>query len=109
MPALYLALAISFEVIGTIALKWSANTNIAWYGALTVIAYCLSFFCLWLSLKSLPLSMTYAIWSGIGIALTATAGVFIFQEKVDSIGILGIILIILGIVLINGFSKMGGH
>ena len=109
MPVVYLALAITFEVIGTIALKWSANTNIAWYGAVTVIAYCLSFFCLWLSLKSLPLSLTYATWSGVGIALTAIAGVFLFQEKIDLVGLLGVSLIIIGIVLINGFSTMSGH
>lgn len=109
MPAVYLALAIVFEVIGTIALKWSANTNIAWYGALTVIAYCLSFFCLWLSLKTLPLSLTYATWSGVGIALTAIAGVFLFQEKIDVIGLIGISMIVIGIILINVFSTMNAH
>ena len=109
MPVVYLALAIVFEVIGTIALKWSANTNIAWYGALTAFAYCLSFFCLWLALKNLPLSLTYATWSGVGIAFTAIAGVFLFQEKLDVPGLMGLGLIICGIVLIHGFSTMNSH
>ena len=109
MASLFLAAAIFFEVIGTIALKWSAETNTLWAGGITLMAYCLSFYCLWLCLKTYPLSLAYATWSGVGIALTALAGVLFFHEKVDLPGLIGLSLIIIGIVLINGVSTMGGH
>ena len=109
MAGLYLAFAIFFEVIGTIALKASAEANVLWLGALTAGAYILSFSLLWLSLKSLPLSLAYATWSGVGIALTALAGVLFFQEKIDLTGLIGLSFIIIGIVLLNGFSTMSGH
>ena len=109
MPYLYLASAIIFEIIGTLALKWSATTENNLYGAITVIAYCLSFFFLWLALKYLPLALSYATWSGVGIAATCLFGVFIFAEKIDLIGLVGITFIITGIVLINVYSSMSEH
>lgn len=109
MPYLYLASAILFEIIGTLALKWSATTNNHLFGAVTFISYCLSFFCLWLALKYLPLALSYATWSGIGIAATCVLGVYFFAEKIDLIGLIGITFIITGIVLINFYSSMSGH
>lgn len=109
MSYLYLASAIIFEIIGTLALKWSATTENHIYSAVTVTAYCLSFFFLWLALKNLPLALSYATWSGIGIAATCLLGVFIFAEKIDLIGIVGISFIITGIVLINVYSSMSEH
>ncbi|GJM02196.1 MAG: multidrug transporter [Rhodomicrobium sp.] len=106
MPALYLTAAILFEVIGTIALKHSATTNSIWYGALTAISYVFAFLLLWLALRNLALGPVYATWSGVGIALTAIAGVLFFNEKIDLIGLLGIGFIIVGIILLNVFSNM---
>ena len=109
MHSIYLAAAIILEVIGTIALKSSASGGSAWYGIITVAAYCASFFFLWLCLERYPLSLAYATWSGVGVAMTAIAGIILFAEKIDSIGIIGLIMIIAGIVLINGFSSMNPH
>jgi len=109
MPYLCLSAAILFEIIGTIALKWSATTEAQWYSAVTFVSYCLSFYFLWLALKTLPLAMSYATWSGVGIAATCLLGVFIFSEKVDLVGLLGISLIITGIILINVYSSMSGQ
>lgn len=53
--------------------------------------------------------MAYAIWSGVGLVLTAIVGVLVFGEKVDFWGILSIGLILAGVVLMNTLSKMGGH
>lgn len=58
---------------------------------------------------SIPLGMAYAIWSGVGLVLTAIVGVLVFGEKVDFWGILSIGLILAGVVLMNTLSKMGGH
>lgn len=108
MPVLYLTAAILFEVIGTIALKHSATTNSIWYGAITAISYVCAFLLLWLALKSLALGPVYATWSGVGIALTAIAGIFLFNEKIDLIGLIGIGFIVIGILLLNVFSSMNG-
>lgn len=105
MPMLYLAAAILFEVIGTIALKMSATGSTLWYGALTVLSYLIAFLLLWAALRTLPLGPVYATWSGIGITLTALAGVFIFKESLDITGLIGMALIVIGILLLNIFSS----
>lgn len=109
MPHLYLAFAIIFEVLGTITLKWSATTGQNIYGAITVAAYAISFYLLWICLKHMPLGLAYATWSGVGIAMTSLIGVLFFYEKIDLIGIIGLIFILIGIVLINIFSTMAHH
>jgi len=105
MPTLYLASAILFEIIGTITMKWSANNPSGWAIALIAISYCLSFILLWMSLKTLPLSLAYATWSGVGIAATAIAGIFLFHERIDWAGFVGIGFIIIGILLLNVVSQ----
>lgn len=112
MPALYLTAAILFEVIGTIALKHSALTGSAWYGAITVASYILAFILLWASLKTIPLGIAYAAWAGVGIALTAVAGVVLFKERMDLAGLAGlagISLIVIGILLLSFVSSMSSH
>ena len=109
MSLLYLALAILFEIIGTIALKQSAATTVQSYITITIASYIISFYCLWLSLKTLPLSLAYATWCGVGIALATIAGVFIFKEKVDTTGYIGLSFIIIGIVLLNGLSSLNSN
>ena len=109
MHTIYLVAAIILEVIGTIALKWSATEGSAWYGLITVGAYFAAFFFLWLCLERYPLSIAYATWAGVGVALTAIAGIILFSEKIDITGTIGLSLIIAGIVLINAFSSLGSH
>lgn len=109
MPALYLTAAILFEVIGTIALKHSALTGSAWCGAITVASYILAFILLWASLKTIPLGIAYAAWAGVGIALTAVAGVVLFKERMDLAGLAGISLIVIGILLLSFVSSMSSH
>ena len=109
MASVYLALAICFEVLGTIALKGSAQSSDFSLLLITIVSYILTYFLFFLSLQGLPLNTAYATWSAIGIALTALAGVHFFQEKIDLVGLLGLGFIIIGVVLINGFSSMGEH
>ena len=109
MSVLYLSLAIIFEVIGTIAMKQSAITENTPLIGLTIVAYLAAFLCLWLCLKTMPLSLAYATWCGFGIAITTIAGLYLFNEKIDWIGYLGLTAIILGIVLIYGFSSLNSQ
>lgn len=109
MPYLYLTFAILCEVIGTITLKWSTTNPSLSTTIFVTLSYCLSFFLLWLSLKSLPLGLAYATWSGFGIAATAIAGIILFHEKIDFPAILGLIFIVIGIILLNLVSSMSNH
>ena len=60
-------------------------------------------------LQYLPLGITYAMWSGLGICLTVFLGWALFRQGVDLPALIGLALIIAGIVVINVFSKTATH
>lgn len=105
----YLALAIVAEVIATSALK-AANGFSQMVPSLVVIAgYGTAFYCLGLALRSVPLGVAYAIWSGAGTALIALIGVVLYKQKLDPAAMLGIGLIVVGVLVLNLFSKSAAH
>lgn len=59
--------------------------------------------------KLIPLGIAYAIWSGLGIVLVSVAAIFIYQQKLDLPAIIGMLLIIVGVLVINLFSKSSVH
>ena len=97
----YLGLAIVAEVIATSALKASAGFSRPGPSAVVVIGYGIAFYFLSLTLQSIPVGVTYAIWSGAGTALIAIVGAVVFGERVGGIAIVGFALIIAGIVILN--------
>lgn len=101
---LYLAIAIVSEVIATSALKPSQEFSKLIPSVIVVVGYAISFYCLSVVLKSIPVGITYTLWSGIGIVLISLVGVFLFQQKLDFAAILGMFLIVLGVVVIHMFS-----
>lgn len=107
-PYVYLALAILTEVIGTSALKFSDGFTRVLPSAITVLGYGSSFYLMSLSLKTLQVGFTYAVWSGVGMVLIASIGVIFMGEAVDVAGLVGLSLIIIGVIIVSGFSKMGG-
>lgn len=96
-----LALAIVSEVIGSTMLKLSNGFSkiLPTFGV--IVGFGTAFYLLSLSLIKLPLGFAYAVWSGLGTILIATVGVFLFKEKINKKGFLGIGLLIAGIVLLN--------
>jgi small multidrug resistance pump len=105
----YLALAIIAEVIATSALK-AANGFSQLVPSLVVIAgYGTAFYCLGLALRSVPLGVAYAIWSGAGTALIALIGVVLYKQKLDPAAMLGIGLIVAGVLVLNLYSKSSAH
>ena len=70
-----------------------------------VVCYAASFYFFTLVLKNIPLGITYALWSGLGLVLIIIIGAVRFKEIPDLPAILGIVLIIVGIVIIHFFSK----
>ncbi|MDO4435320.1 MAG: multidrug efflux SMR transporter [Cardiobacteriaceae bacterium] len=107
--SILLAIAICSEVFGTTMMKFSQGFTKLLPSVGFVISFIVAFYCLSLSLKSIPLGMAYAIWSGVGLVLTAIVGVILFNEKVDFWGITSIALILAGVIMMNTLSKMGGH
>ena len=109
MGYLYLTLAIIAEVIGTSALKSSEQFTRLWPSVVVVIGYALAFYFLSLVLKSVPVGVAYAVWSGLGIVLIALVGALMFKQVPDLPAILGMGLIVAGVAVIQLFSKTGGH
>jgi small multidrug resistance pump len=109
MGYFYLALAIVAEMIGTSCLSISNGFTRLLPNIGVVIGYAISFYFLSLALRDIPTGVAYAIWSGVGIVLiSAIAWVFLGQ-RLDWPGVLGISLIVAGVLVLNLWSKAGGH
>ena len=102
---LLLGVAIVSEVIATLALRASDGFSRPLPVAVVVVGYGLSFWLLALALKHIPVSLTYAIWSGIGTALVAVGGVLAFGETMNAMKIASLAVIVLGVA---GLSAAGG-
>ena len=97
--------AILSEVIATSSLKFSEGFTKPIPSVIVAIGYGLSFYLLSIALKSMPIGVAYAIWSGVGLILTVIAGMILWKETLDLAKVAGVVLILAGIVLINVFSK----
>jgi small multidrug resistance pump len=104
--ALIFFFAVLSEVIATTSLKFSEGFTKLLPSIIVVVGYGLSFYLLSISLKVMPVGIAYALWSGIGIILTVIAGKMIWHEALDWARVTGIGLILLGILIINLFSKI---
>jgi len=105
----FLVLAVLFEGLGSTSLQASQQFTRLFPTLGVVVGFGTSFYLFTIVLKTLPLGVTYAIWSGLGICLTAFLGWAIFKQGVDLAAMLGMALIIAGIVVINLFSKTATH
>ena len=105
MEYLYLSIAIVAEVIATSALKASEGFSNLGPSIVVIIGYIIAFYFLSLILKTIPVGIAYAIWSGIGIALITIVGAVLYKQVPDAPAVIGIVLIIAGVVVINVFSK----
>ncbi|EPG2373757.1 multidrug efflux SMR transporter SsmE, partial [Serratia marcescens] len=104
-----LTMAIVAEVIATTMLKASEGFTRLWPSLLVVLGYGVAFWGLSMVVKSMPLGIVYAIWSGMGIVLVSVAAVFVYQQKLDWPAIVGMGLIIAGVLVINLLSKATVH
>ncbi|NZD61391.1 QacE family quaternary ammonium compound efflux SMR transporter [Rhizobium sp. WYCCWR 11290] len=101
--------AIVFEVIGTTALQLSQQFTRIGPTTLVVACYAAAFYCLSLTLKSIPVGIAYAIWSALGIVLISSVGLVFFKQRLDLPAVLGLGLIISGVLVVNLFSKSFSH
>jgi len=106
MTALYLAFAITSEVIATVALKHTEGFSRPLPIALVVVGYAVSFWLLALVLKHVSVGTTYAIWSAAGTAAIALIGIAAYGEGASPLKLASLGLIIVGVI---GLNAAGAH
>ncbi|ARO87236.1 QacE family quaternary ammonium compound efflux SMR transporter [Nitrosospira lacus] len=106
---LFLSVAIVSEVVATSALKASNGFTRLWPSLLVVAGYGIAFFFLSLTLRTIPVGVAYAVWSGAGIVLITLVGWLVFGQSLDTPAIIGLTLIIAGVVVLQAFSKSAIH
>ena len=104
MAYAYLLIAILSEVLATSMLKASDGFTKLIPSIVTFIGYSVSFYFLSMVLKYIPMGISYAIWSGLGIVLISIVGLLAFKQELDLPGIFGMVLIISGVIVIHLFS-----
>lgn len=109
MNYLYLLAAIACEVVATSALKASEGFTRLWPSAIVIVGYGLAFYFLSLTLRTIPVGIAYAIWSGLGIVLISAVGWLFFRQSLDLPALFGIALILAGVLVINLYSNAAGH
>ncbi len=98
---IYLALAIVAEVIATSALTASNGLTRLYPVLVMVIGYGIAFVCLAFSLKTIPVGVAYAIWSGVGVVLITGIGWVLFRQALEPLALAGIGLILTGVVVLH--------
>jgi small multidrug resistance pump len=107
---LALAIAIIAEVIGTTALKASNEFTRLIPSLIVVVGYGTAFYFMSISMRVLPVGIMYAIWSGMGIVLISVLGWLVFRQTLDTPAVIGLAFIIVGVIIVNVFSKtVVGH
>ncbi len=100
-PLLLLVLAIAFEVAATSSLPRADGFRNPVWTALVLLGYAISIWLLAVVVRSIPVSVTYALWSGIGTAAVAVIGVMYLGERLDALKVVAIALIVVGVVVLN--------
>lgn len=108
-PWHHLALAIVSEVAATSALKASAGFTRLWPSLTVVVGYAAAFYFLSLTLRSIPVAVAYAVWSGVGVALITLVAWLIYGQALDLAAAVGLALIVAGVVVLNVFSGTVPH
>lgn len=106
---LYLAMAIVCEVVGTVSLKAIDGLNKPLPLLLVIGGYGLAFWLLSHVMQTVPVGITYAIWSGLGIVLITIVAFLVYKQSLDIPALLGMALIIAGVIVIQLFSSTSGH
>ncbi len=97
--------AIAAEIVATSSLKASEGFTRLRPSVAVVVGYVTAFYLLSLSLRTIPVGVAYAIWSGVVTAAIAAIGWFFFRERLGPAQIVGIVLIVLGVAILNLFTR----
>jgi small multidrug resistance pump len=104
-----LVIAILFEVVATSALKLTNGFTNLLPSLVAVSGYALAFYFLSLPLRTMPVGIVYALWSGVGIVLVTAIGWVWFRQALDVPALVGMGFIMVGVIIINLFSKTVAH
>ena len=102
---IYLTLAIFSEVMATASLKSTDGFSKFWPSVIVLVGYSAAFYFLSLTLDTIPIGVAYAIWSGVGVAAITLVSIFVFDQKIDAAGFVGIGLIVAGVIILRLFSE----
>ncbi len=105
MGYVLLAVAILSEIVGTAYLKQTEGFTKLIPSMICILAYGVCHYSFAKCLLRVNLSVGYAIWCGIGLVITTLISVLVYKEKISIPGILGVGLILIGCVLVNGFGS----
>lgn len=108
-PLVALSIAIVCEVIATSSIPKTEQFTKMMPSTVVIIGYGIAFFLLSVTVKSMPVGIVYAIWSGAGIVLVAAVGYFLYGQKLDLAALVGIGFILTGVMIVNLLSKTAGH
>jgi len=106
---IFFALAVILEIIATSFLKKTEQFTKIIPTIISITAIVLSFYLLSFVQKVVPIGIAYAIWSAFGIVIISLVGYFVYKQRLDLPAIIGIALILIGVVVINIFSKSSVH
>lgn len=106
---MYLLIAIVAEVIATSALKSSDGFSRIIPSSIVIVGYGIAFYMLSLALRTIPIGVAYAIWSGAGVILISLTGWLVYKQSLDMPALWGIALIVSGVIVLHFFSKTSVH
>jgi small multidrug resistance pump len=109
MHYLYLAAAIVAEVVATSSLKACAQFTKPIPSVVVIVGYGIAFYLMTVVLKFIPVGVTYALWSGLGIVLVTITGAIVYKEVPDIPAVIGMGLIVAGAVILNIGSNTVSH
>lgn len=99
--------AILLEVAGTTSMKLSYGFTRPLPSVLLFVFYAMSFALMTIAIKKIDMSISYAIWSGVGTALIAVIGIGWFKEPLTALKIVSIVLIVAGVLGLNASVRAG--
>ena len=105
---LLLGLAVTFEIIGVLGLRFSGGFTLWLPTGVAIAAFTLALYLVSRVMKKLPVSIAYPIWAGGGTAGVALLGVLALGEAVNAAKVLGIVLVMIGVILVNRTSEKEG-
>lgn len=109
MSYFYLIVAILIEIGATSSLKASDGFTNWLFTSLSLIGYGVSFYCLSMALREIPVGIAYAVWSGIGTVGICIIAWLIYKQNLSFISIMGILCVVVGVVIVNlGSTGHGG-
>ena len=100
-----LVVAGSLECIWAVGLKYTEGFSKPIPTLITIAAMISSFWLLSVAMKTIPAGTAYAVWTGIGAAGVAVAGIMLFDESRDTARLICLLLIVAGVAGLRLFSR----